>query len=76
MEQERLAAQYQDHQLENELHDENKKRFALEMEIEKFSRKGKQPVGKQAQRQQPNILLRDEFDDDRTNKLNPMATDQ
>ncbi len=76
MEQERLAAQYQDHQLENELHDENKKRFALEMEIEKFSRKGKQPVGKQAQRQQPNILLRDEFDDDRKNKLNPMATDQ
>lgn len=48
LEQDRLAVQYQDHQLENELHEENKKRFALEMEIEKFSRKGKQPVGKQA----------------------------
>ena len=44
------------------------------MEIEKFSRKGKQPVGKQAQRQQPNSSppVRDEFDDIK-NVKSPMA---
>ena len=48
MEQERLVSQDQIYAIDNELHEEQKKSFAIEMEIEKFSRKGKQPSGKQA----------------------------
>ena len=62
LEQERLATQDKCYQLDNELHEEQKKRFALDLEIEKFSRKGKQPSGKQAQRQQPNHYQKDEFE--------------
>lgn len=48
MEQERLVNQDQIYQLDNENQEERLKRFALDLEIEKFSRKGKQPSGKQA----------------------------
>lgn len=54
MESERLVEQDLVYQHDNELMSEQKKKFDMEMEIEKYARKvGKQPRKKQVKQQQP-----------------------
>lgn len=74
MEQERLVEQDMIYQLDNDIIEEQRKKFNLEMELEKYVRqKGKQPKRASVQRQtQVQKPQRDEYED--TRKSTPVIT--